>query len=95
MPLPLERLAIWLLFSNLLGLILFGFDKFRAVHRQWRIPEAVLLLTALVGGSPGCIAGMFLFHHKTKHLQFRLGLPLILLSHLLLAVYFLKKGGLF
>jgi len=95
MPLPVERLAIWLLFVNLLGFILFGFDKLRAVRRKWRVPEAVLLLAALVGGSPGCIAGMLLFRHKTRHTQFRLGLPLILVTHLLLAVYLLKKGGLF
>ena len=95
MPCPLERLAIWLLFVNLLGLILFGLDKFRAVRRRWRVPEAVLLLTALLGGSLGSTAGMLLFRHKTRHLQFRMGLPLILATHLLLALYFLKKGGLF
>ena len=95
MPLPVERLALWLLFVNLLGFFLFGFDKLRAVRRKWRVPESVLLLTALTGGSPGCIAGMLLFRHKTRHIQFRLGLPLILATHLLLALYLLRKGGLF
>ena len=95
MPTPLELLALWLLFTNLLGFVLFGLDKFRAARKKWRIPEAMLFLSALAGGSPGCIAGMFLFRHKTRHIQFRLGLPLILVTHLLLALYFLKKGGLF
>ena len=95
MPTPFELLALWLLFVNLLGFVLFGLDKFRASRRKWRIPEAMLFLAALAGGSPGCIAGMLLFRHKTRHIQFRLGLPLILVTHLLLALYFLKKGGLF
>ena len=95
MPRPVELLALWLLFINLLGFFLFGLDKHKAVRRRWRIPEAMLFLTALAGGSPGCIAGMCLFRHKTKPVQFRLGLPLILVTHLLLALYLLKKGGLF
>ena len=43
-----------------------------------RIPEKVLLTTAAIGGSPGAIAGMFLLHHKTRHWQFRYGLPAML-----------------
>jgi|GEM_PF-2660439 len=35
------------------------------------IPEAVLHLLALAGGTIGAIAGQLTFHHKTKKLSFR------------------------
>ena len=49
-----------------------------------RIPEKVLLLTAAFGGSPGAIAGMLLFRHKTQHWQFRYGLPAMLAVQLVI-----------
>ena len=77
-------LLLYLLLVNLIGFALFGIDKRRAVRRRFRIPEADLLLTALLGGSLGCMAGMFLFRHKTLHPKFRFGLPLILALQALL-----------
>lgn len=56
----------------------------------WRIPERTLFTLALLGGSPGAILGMLVFHHKTKHIKFVIGLPTILVleSLLLLAILF-------
>ncbi len=54
-------------------------DKLRAKKRAFRIPEATLFAIAIIGGSIGCILGMYLFRHKTKHLRFVYGLPLILI----------------
>ena len=53
-------------------------DKVKAKKKRWRIPEATLMLTALLGGSPGALAGMYTFRHKTKHLKFTMGIPIIL-----------------
>ena len=53
-------------------------DKLKAKRGAWRIPEATLLGIAAVGGSIGALIGMYLFRHKTRHLKFTLGLPLIL-----------------
>lgn len=77
-------LAGWLLLANLLGLILMAADKHRARHGAWRISEKTFFLLALLGGSVGCWAGMYLFHHKTKHWYFVLGMPLILAGQILL-----------
>jgi len=57
-------------------------DKLKAKKGSWRIPEATLLGFAAAGGSIGAIAGMYLFRHKTRHLKFTLGLPLILVMQL-------------
>lgn len=77
-----------LLILNLLTFILFGLDKLKAKRHKWRIPEATLLLMALVGGSIGGYVGMRIWHHKTKHKKFSIGLPLILIFHLACVIYF-------
>ena len=75
----------WLLLANLMGLILMGADKGRARRGAWRVPEKTFFVLALLGGSLGCWAGMYLFRHKTKHWHFVLGMPLILAGQILLA----------
>lgn len=68
----------YVLVVNVLGFALMGIDKNRARRGAWRISEASLFLTAIVGGSIGCIAGMQVFRHKTKHWYFKYGMPAIL-----------------
>ena len=53
-------------------------DKIKAKKKRWRIPEATLFLVAAVGGSIGSLIGMYAFRHKTKHMSFVAGMPLIL-----------------
>ena len=75
-------LFIYLLIINVAAFLLMGSDKGRAIKKERRIPESVLLLTAVIGGSLGAFLGMQSFRHKTKHLKFAIGLPVILLVHL-------------
>ncbi|MBR2685932.1 MAG: DUF1294 domain-containing protein [Erysipelotrichaceae bacterium] len=72
---------------NLAVFLLYGYDKFKAKHDGWRIPEKVLLLSA-VAGILGALAGMTVFHHKTKKKKFYLLLPLILILEAVLFFYF-------
>ena len=71
-------LGIYLSAVNLLAAVLTVIDKRRAVRHAWRIPEKVLFLVALLGGSVGEYCTMRLIRHKTKHPRFVLGMPLIL-----------------
>ena len=75
-------MLIYLAVVNVLAFVLFGIDKYKARHDRWRIREATLIGIAVIGGSVGAWLGMLLWHHKTQHLKFRFGLPLILLLHL-------------
>jgi len=77
----------FLLVMNLVGFILMGVDKSRARKRQYRISERTLWMMAIFGGSVGVTAGMLYFRHKTKHLQFKYGLPAIVLLHLIGIVF--------
>lgn len=80
--------VIYLILMNLIGFGLMGVDKQRARRRDWRIPEKVLFGAALLGGSVGAWAGMYLFHHKTRHWYFVVGMPLILAVQAALVGYF-------
>lgn len=70
---------------------MFAVDKYKAMHKQWRIPEKRLLLSALIGGSIGALLGMLVCCHKTKHIKFILGVPVILVIHLALTYYFITN----
>lgn len=59
----------------------YGLDKWKAKSGAWRIPERTLLLTALAGGSVGALAGMLLFHHKTRKPKFMIGVPVMFAAH--------------
>jgi uncharacterized membrane protein YsdA (DUF1294 family) len=86
----------YLLLINLAGFVLMGIDKRRARRYRRRIPERRLLAYAAIGGSVGCILGMAVWRHKTKHPKFTLGLPLILLLQLGIsagAVYLYRTQG--
>ncbi len=80
-------LYYYLIAINILSFVLMGLDKSKARRGAWRVPEKTLFLAAVVGGSVGAIAGMYVFRHKTKHLRFVIGLPVILLLQLLAALF--------
>ena len=78
---PGALLAGYLAIVNLWAFCLMGFDKRRAKRRgARRIRERTLFLSALLGGSPGALAGMWTFRHKTKHWYVVRGIPAILLA---------------
>lgn len=67
---------IYLVLINLLGFGIMGMDKQRAKKGMYRIPEKTLFLAAILGGCFGTTAGMYFFHHKTRHWYFKFGMPL-------------------
>ena len=80
----MEVVAYFLVGINILAFIVYGIDKWQAAHGRWRIPESTLLGLAVIGGSIGALIGMKVWHHKTKHKKFVLGLPAILLIQLII-----------
>ena len=80
-------LAYYLLAINAVAFIVYGIDKYKAKKAKWRIPEATLLLLAVLGGSVGAWMGMKVWHHKTMHKKFKYGIPDILLIQIALMAY--------
>lgn len=85
MILPILFLS-YLAVVNIVGFVMMGVDKKRAIRGAWRISEASLFLTALIGGSLGCILGMRKFRHKTRHWYFKYGMPAILILQILIFI---------
>ena len=85
----IKLILLYLLLINAAGFLLMLVDKFKAKKNLWRIPEKTLFLVAALGGSAGSLLGMYLVRHKTQHLIFTLGMPLILALQVVTAVWFI------
>ena len=77
----MRYLMYYLIIINIAAWLMYGLDKWKAKGGAWRIPGRALLLTALLGGSAGALAGMLLFHHKTRKPKFTVGVPVMLAAH--------------
>lgn len=74
---PLKLLILYLVIVNTVSFVMYGIDKRNASRKRWRTPEVHLLGIAVAGGSLGAWAGMYTFRHKTRHLKFKYGIPVI------------------
>ena len=73
-------LAGALALTNLYAFILMGIDKRKAIKDVRRISEKALLTACGLFAAPGGLLGMHVFHHKTRKLKFKLGVPLMLIA---------------
>jgi uncharacterized membrane protein YsdA (DUF1294 family) len=79
-----NALLYYLIVINIVTFLVYGIDKWKAKQGNCRIPEATLLILAVIGGSIGALLGMKVWRHKTQHKKFKYGLPLILLVQIAL-----------
>ena len=86
-----QPLLLWVLGINAAGFLLMGLDKWKAKRGAWRIPEKTLFTAAVLGGTVGVMAGMKTFRHKTRHGQFKYGLPALLAIQVAAAAWLLKQ----
>ncbi|MBQ8978890.1 MAG: DUF1294 domain-containing protein [Oscillospiraceae bacterium] len=85
-----EAVAVILLLLQLISFAAYGSDKRKAVHGKRRTPERVLLSLAFAAPF-GALAGMLVFHHKTRKLRFTLTVPLFALLHIAAAVLIYRR----
>ncbi|WP_278321657.1 DUF1294 domain-containing protein [Clostridium massiliamazoniense] len=76
-------IGTYLILINLIGFFIMYYDKKKAIKGQWRISEATLITIAIIGGSIGVYLGMQNFRHKTKHLKFKVGIPIIIIFQII------------
>lgn len=74
--------VISLIAINISSFLLMGYDKTKAKSKGWRVSERTLLSVAFFGGAFGAIVGMKVFRHKTKHAQFKYGVPLMVILNI-------------
>ena len=77
-----NALLHYLIIINIVTFLVYGIDKWKAKQGSWHISEATLLMLAVIGGTIGTLLGMQVWRHKTRHLKFKYGLPLILVAQI-------------
>lgn len=75
----MKLILVYLTAINIFGIYIMYLDKRKAKKGYWRVPEATLFMVAAIFGSLGILIGMKLFHHKTRHVKFVIGIPTILI----------------
>ena len=81
---PVHELMLPLLLVNVLSFSLMGADKRRARQGKRRIRERTLWIASALFGALGGGLGMAVFHHKTRHRSFRVGMPALLAAQAML-----------
>lgn len=85
-------MLLCLLILNLISFSLMYIDKQRAIKGEWRISEKALFTSAICLGAYGSWIGMNYFHHKTKHLKFRVFIPLLVIIESLILFQMYSEG---
>ena len=83
----------YIVIVNIVAFCLYGIDKSAAIKQKQRIPNRVLLLLAVFGGSLGALAGMYTFRHKTKKWYYTITVPLLLMIQIAAVVLLLNSCG--
>ncbi|AIQ33741.1 MULTISPECIES: DUF1294 domain-containing protein [unclassified Paenibacillus] len=83
-------IMLWFVVINIIGYVVMSEDKIKARKRRERVPEKTLFLLAAMGGALGVLIAMYRKRHKTRHMSFRIGIPLLLLLNIFLYSYFLR-----
>lgn len=82
----IKNIVIYLVAINILGFLAMYLDKQKAKKGSWRIQEKTLFMLTVLGGGIGTLTGMYVFRHKTKKLNFVIGIPVILIAEILLVI---------
>ena len=94
MPQEFLILAAYFVAVNAVTFALFAYDKYCAQRDKWRVRESTLLLFAAIGGALGAGLAMQICRHKTLHLKFKFGVPILFfLQVLIVALAVTNPGG--
>ena len=90
MPLPLPWLILfgYIAVISLISIVVCIYDKkiSKRGDVRLRIPEKSLFIWSALGGSLAMFITMKLIRHKTKHLSFMIGIPVIFILQVALIV---------
>jgi uncharacterized membrane protein YsdA (DUF1294 family) len=83
----MNPLLIYFLAISALSVMVTILDKIAARRRAMRVPEAVLLMLAALGGSVSMYITMLIIRHKTRHRKFMVGIPVIFVLQIALLLF--------
>ncbi len=89
-----EYILIYILCISIVSAIITAYDK-RAAKKypKHRVPENVLLMLAIAGGSVAELLTMLKIRHKTKHKKFMIGLPVIIVLQMIVIIIGALRPG--
>ena len=76
-------IMVFAVVMNLIGFCVMGMDKIKARKHRRRVPERRIFIISILLGSVGVLAGMYIFRHKTRHMKFVIGIPVILAAQII------------
>lgn len=81
MPIQWTILLVYIAVISLISIVVCIYDKkiSKRNNVKLRIPEKTLFLWSALGGSVAMYITMHLIRHKTKHVSFMVGIPIIIL----------------
>lgn len=85
-------LLIYLGVISLVSIIVTIADKVKSIKGAWRVPEKTLLILSALGGSVAMYLTMHIIRHKTRHIKFMLGIPIIMLFQIIAVWYVISQG---
>ena len=91
MNLKLLALIAFVVVMNLICFLLMRYDKQCAREHKRRVPESTLFISAGLFGALGGVLAMQIYHHKTKHWNFRTFFPLMLIIQIVLLGFIIWK----
>ncbi len=80
-------IAIYFIAVSILAAAVTLHDKSAAKKSAWRVKESTLLLISILGGSVSMLVTMKAIRHKTKHLKFMVGIPVIIALQITALIY--------
>ena len=77
---------------SLISIVVCVYDKkiSKKNRVELRIPEKTLLILSALGGSVAMFLTMLAIRHKTKHVKFMLGIPLIIIAQVAAVIAVIK-----
>lgn len=81
----------YLIFINLVGIIITVYDKIHAKYGKRRVRESTLLLVSALFGSVGMYLTMLIIRHKTRKAKFMITLPIMIVLQALFIYFILVK----
>lgn len=82
---------IYMVVMNIVGFLVMGADKMKARKHRRRVPERSIFIISIISGSVGVLAGMYTFRHKTRHMKFVIGIPVIIAAQIIVGIVLTYK----
>lgn len=77
----------YIIIINIISFFIMLYDKKQAIYNNFRISEKTIFIISLLLGGIGTYVGMYVFRHKTKHLKFTIGIPIVIILNIISVFY--------